>query len=101
MCNGSHILRKSYSRQYLFKAQWTKRVTRSHRMISNEVMHWWMHFEIKWGSNPTQHHTKVIQLAEVKLRSGYLSTGQKDAEASTLGEYAIVLSFELSETSGA
>ncbi|RRT37749.1 hypothetical protein B296_00032989 [Ensete ventricosum] len=39
--------------------------------------------------------TKVIQLVKVKLGSGYLSTGQEDAEADTLEEYVIVLSFEL------
>ncbi|RWW56020.1 hypothetical protein BHE74_00037287, partial [Ensete ventricosum] len=31
--------------------------------------------------------TKVIQLAEAKLGSGYLSTGQEDAEAGSLEEY--------------
>ncbi|RRT62886.1 hypothetical protein B296_00012698 [Ensete ventricosum] len=45
--------------------------------------------------------TKVIQLANAKLGSRYLSTGQEDAEASTLEEYATVLPFELSGTSGA
>ncbi|RZS14684.1 hypothetical protein BHM03_00046389 [Ensete ventricosum] len=44
--------------------------------------------------------TKVIKHAEAKLGSGYLSTGQEDAEAGTLEEYAIVLSFELSGTRG-
>ncbi|RWW68323.1 hypothetical protein BHE74_00024159 [Ensete ventricosum] len=44
--------------------------------------------------------TKVIQLVKVKLRSGYLSTGQEDAEAGTLEEYAIVLPFKLSKISG-
>ncbi|RRT36826.1 hypothetical protein B296_00042152, partial [Ensete ventricosum] len=39
--------------------------------------------------------TKVIQLAEAKLGLGYLSTGQENAEAGTLEEYATVLSFEL------
>ncbi|RWW36039.1 hypothetical protein BHE74_00058961 [Ensete ventricosum] len=32
--------------------------------------------------------SSVIQLAEAKLGSGYLSTGQEDAEAGTLEEYA-------------
>ncbi|RWW39658.1 hypothetical protein BHE74_00054992 [Ensete ventricosum] len=59
MCNRSHISRKSFSRQYLHKAQRTERVTKSRRMISNEVMHWWMHFKIKWGSSPRQHHMKA------------------------------------------
>ncbi|RZS00211.1 hypothetical protein BHM03_00029873 [Ensete ventricosum] len=39
---------------------------------------------------------KVTQLAEAKLGSEGLSTGQEDTEAGTLEEYAIVLSFELS-----
>ena len=40
--------------------------------------------------------TKATQLAEAKLGSEGLSTGQEDAEASTLEEYAIVLPFKLS-----
>ena len=39
--------------------------------------------------------TKATQLAEAKLGSEGLSTGQEDAEAGTLEEYATVLSFEL------
>ncbi|RWW19990.1 hypothetical protein GW17_00015919, partial [Ensete ventricosum] len=38
---------------------------------------------------------EVIQLAEVKLGSGYLSTRQEDVEAGTLEEYTTVLPFEL------
>ncbi|RZS01707.1 hypothetical protein BHM03_00031614 [Ensete ventricosum] len=43
----------------------------------------------------------VIQLAEAKLESEDLSTGQEDAEAGTLEEYVIVLLFELYEGNGA
>ncbi|RRT72858.1 hypothetical protein B296_00030108 [Ensete ventricosum] len=41
--------------------------------------------------------TKATQLVEVKLQSEGLSTRQKDAEASTLEEYATMLPFELSQ----
>ena len=39
--------------------------------------------------------TKATQFAEVKLGTEVLSTGQEDAEAGTLEEYATVLSFKL------
>ena len=39
--------------------------------------------------------TKATQLAEAKLGSEGLGTGQEDAEADTLKEYAIVLPFKL------
>ena len=39
--------------------------------------------------------TKATQFAEEKLGTEGLSTGQEDAEAGTLEEYAIVLSFKL------
>ena len=39
--------------------------------------------------------TKATQFAEAKLGTECLSTGQEDAEAGTLEEYAIVLPFEL------
>ena len=39
--------------------------------------------------------TKVTQIPEVKLGSEGQDTGQQDAEAGTLEEYAIVLPFEL------
>ena len=40
--------------------------------------------------------TKTTQLAEAKLGSEKLGTGQEDAEAGTLEEYATVLPFKLS-----
>ncbi|RRT31715.1 hypothetical protein B296_00031202 [Ensete ventricosum] len=43
---------------------------------------------------------RVIQLAEAKLGSRDLSTGQEDAETGTLEEYATVLPFELSGIRG-
>ncbi|RWW73564.1 hypothetical protein BHE74_00018555 [Ensete ventricosum] len=51
------MLRNSTLRQYLHKAQRIERVTRSHCMISNEVMHWWMHYKIKWRSD----HDNIIR----------------------------------------
>ena len=39
--------------------------------------------------------TKATQLAEAKLGSESLGTGQEDAEAGTLEEYATVLPFKL------
>ena len=39
--------------------------------------------------------TKATQFAEAKLGTEGLSTGQEDAEAGTLEEYATVLPFEL------
>ena len=39
--------------------------------------------------------TKATQFAEAKLGSEGLSTGQEDAEAGTLEEYATVLPFKL------
>ncbi|RWW87379.1 hypothetical protein BHE74_00003799 [Ensete ventricosum] len=39
MCSEPYMLRKSTSKQYLHKAQWTERATRSCCMILNEVMH--------------------------------------------------------------
>ena len=39
--------------------------------------------------------TKATQFAKAKLGSEGLSTGQEDAEAGTLEEYATVLPFEL------
>ena len=39
--------------------------------------------------------TKATQFAEAKLSSEGLSTGQEDAEAGTLEEYATVLPFKL------
>ena len=39
--------------------------------------------------------TKATQFAEAELSSEGLSTGQEDAEAGTLEEYATVLPFEL------
>lgn len=44
--------------------------------------------------------TKATQLAEVKLGSEGLGTGQEDAKADTLEEYATVLLFKLLEGSG-
>ncbi|THU44725.1 hypothetical protein C4D60_Mb02t10380 [Musa balbisiana] len=41
--------------------------------------------------------TKTTQLVEAKLGSKCLVTGQEDVKASTLEEYTIVLSFELSQ----
>ena len=44
--------------------------------------------------------TKATQFAEAKLGSEGLSTGQVDAEAGTLEEYAIVLQIKLLDRSG-
>ena len=45
--------------------------------------------------------TKATQLAEAKLGSKGLGTGQEDAEAGTLEEYSTMLSFKLLEGSSA
>ncbi|RWV83571.1 hypothetical protein GW17_00054797 [Ensete ventricosum] len=92
MCNRPYILRKSSSKQYFHKAQWIELILHGAKDKGSFEAH------ASYLINAFDGLTKVIQLAEAKLGSGYLSTGQEDVEAGTLEEYVIVLSFELLRT---
>ena len=48
----SHVEEEYLNKQQLHEARWTEQAARSRPMISLERMHWWMHCEIKWGSDP-------------------------------------------------
>lgn len=68
MCNISHMLRMGTSRQQFHKVQQTEQATMSWCMISHEVICWWTHCEIKWGTNSRQHHIKTLKVnIEIKL----------------------------------